>query len=623
MGCENEPLESQVIPLRWECRDVSFKSSDREKSPNRPLATLPALPMIKKQLRPYQIETVQRWKSRLADGLGLFHEQRVGKTLPALAIADVERPQRLLIVTTKKGIKVWHKEIDESWDFSDWILSTQDFTQQQCDYQVINYSQVVDKRRFNRLKRWLKGAESSMMIVDEAHHIKRRGSKWSRRCRALGRYATYRLALTGTPIAQGIWDAWAIFDFLDPSIFGKWAITRTTPREGTRPLIEVTGGFQHRFLIMDPRWSTKPIGTQNENDFYELFHRHSVRKTLAEVKREAGHKATRIRRSILKAQLSEIERDHYLGLEEDLYTVVHQKRIETPLVITLSMKLQQICGGFIIDEEKNAHLLDTENGSSKLALLRQTLRTLDRKIKPLIVCRFIHELEQIDRLLREEGRSQVKRIQGGIDFDPTQAITEDAIVLQIQSGEAVDLSVSDTIIFYSLNFSHIDHEQTRFRIRQYFSSKVRYIYLAMEDTIDELILEAVQRKKRLSEVVCDHYRRPIMTEENPEALKKEMGDLSTDTPSPKEGKTMPAKKKAKKTASSEPKSAKRKSSNGSADNANVVTLAELAKDYKIEPTVARQRLRAAGLKKAGRWAWEKGSKELKAAEKALETVDAE
>jgi hypothetical protein len=424
----------------------------------------------------------------------LFHEQRVGKTLPALAIVDYQKPARLLVVSTKKGTRVWHKEIRESLEL-DWA----------CEIRVLNYEQLLDKRFHNQLRRWL-ASDESFMIVDEAQHIKRRGSKWSKRCRSLGRKANWRLALTGTPIAQGIQDAWAIYDFLDPSIFGKWVITRKTFLPGQRrPKIEVVGGFQHRYLIMDRFWKSKVIGTRNEEEFYRIFHQHCIRKTLAEVKREAGHRALRTRRVILRQPLSAGERRPYDELERELVTVVNHKRVETPLVMTLMMKLQQISGGFVIvgsDEDREVHNV----GNTKLRLLLLALGRLAKEDRPVVVCRFIHELDAIVSALEFAGYS-VKRVQGGVDFDPEGEITEDAIALQIQSGVAIDLSVATCAIFYSWDFSYINHEQARFRILFYNSERVTYYYLVMEGTVDELILEAMLNKKRVADVVCDHYRR--------------------------------------------------------------------------------------------------------------------
>lgn len=101
----------------------------------------------------------------------------------------------------------------------------------------------------------------------------------------------------------------------------------------------------------------------------------------------------------------------------------------------------------------------------------------------------------------------------------------------------------------------------------------------------------------------------------PEELKNQMSDLKTDPPEEKKetAKVGTAKKKA-----APKKKAAAKKANGHAEN--LVHLKDLAKDYKMEPRVARRALRSAGLKPEGRWAWEKGSAALKKAETTLQAA---
>lgn len=106
-----------------------------------------------------------------------------------------------------------------------------------------------------------------------------------------------------------------------------------------------------------------------------------------------------------------------------------------------------------------------------------------------------------------------------------------------------------------------------------------------------------------------------MTEDDPESLKQQMGDLSTEPPKEK---PVSAKKKAKKVA----KKTSATKSNGSAPkDENVVSLKDLAKSHGLKEAVARRKLRAAGLETEGRWRWEKGSAGLKKAEAALSAVE--
>jgi SNF2-related domain len=457
--------------------------------------------LIRKELRPSQSEAVHLFAASVAvgcNGFAFIHEQRVGKTLPALAcVVETEVP-RLLIICLKKGISVWQKEINESLP-PDWGV----------EVQMFHFQQLLNKKLFNRLKRWC-AKTSTFMIVDEAHHIKRRGSKWSKRCRSLGKKCAYRLALTGTLIAQGIQDAWAVFDYLDPRIFGKWALTKreVNPETGRR-VIRVVGGFQHRFLLMDPFWKSKVVGYQNEEEFQRIFHQHTYRITLKEAQIQAGQRPTIRKRRVLTCKLLPPAQTHYDELEEQLITVVNRKRVETPLQITLTMKLQQICGGYLIDEDSVAHELGSR---AKLGLLRRALdcvvmSSMSVELQPVVVvCRFLHEIPRIRRVLQTHGYKTLV-IKGGVEFDASVPITASAVILQIQSGVSIDLSFAEYLIFYSWDYSHINHEQTKFRVLKFNSRRVAYYYLVMKHTIDELILQAVLRKKNLATLVCDHYRR--------------------------------------------------------------------------------------------------------------------
>src|SRR5947208_90550 len=168
------------------------------------------------KLRPYQLEAVAKALPLMRDGggFGLWLEQRTGKTLTALAIADVVQPKHLWVICPKAGgaaPEVWWREIGKWMKLHKGLDDTQ--------IRIENYEQWVSKRR--KLYIEAKSLRDLMIVCDESHYIKARGAARSRVVRRLGSFARWRLALTGTPIAQGIQDAWAQFDFIDPAIFGK------------------------------------------------------------------------------------------------------------------------------------------------------------------------------------------------------------------------------------------------------------------------------------------------------------------------------------------------------------------------------------------------------------------
>ena len=63
--------------------------------------------------------------------------------------------------------------------------------------------------------------EFSLVILDEAQHIKNRGSQNAQSAKALR--ARHRLILTGTPLENSVLDLWSLFDFLLPGYLGTAA----------------------------------------------------------------------------------------------------------------------------------------------------------------------------------------------------------------------------------------------------------------------------------------------------------------------------------------------------------------------------------------------------------------
>jgi len=447
--------------------------------------------MLKTTLRGYQREAVRRALNH--NGFAFFPEQRTGKCLCSIAVIDELKPDIVFIVCPKKALRVWSDELAKHLEM-DW----------DCYVRYINFEHGAHdktrRRKYYRMaKKWQRQGRSIMVICDEAHRIKKRGAVQSRFVRTMGRRATYRLALTGTPIAQGHKDAWAIFDFVEPSLFGKWE------------------AFENQFLVIETETNRrtganykKIVGVQNETEFLNIFHAHSYRITLAEAKRAEGKIAARIKSRKIFFNLKPSSRVIYNELFEDLETEVNGYAVSTPLVLTLGMKLQQIAGGYLIQdtripgERKKKRRVHTVGGE-KLSELSRLLKRPELKKKDHLVvcCRFKHEIARIGELLDRKGITW-KIIAGGHPYNGEFDVR--VIILQVQGAEAIDLSLSNTYILYSWNHSLINFEQARFRIQSFDTQQVNYLYLMARDTVDEDMFEAVVKKKNLATLLCDRYR---------------------------------------------------------------------------------------------------------------------
>lgn len=349
-----------------------------------------------------------------------------------------------------------------------------------------------------------------MMVVDEGHRIKGRGSMQSTMIRSVGKMSDYRLLLTGTPVDKVMEDSWAIFDFVEPGALGDtWDEFADEYLEFKKELNKKQGRF---YKVI--------VGYRHTKRLARIIGRYSYRVTLREAQKRGGQRPYMVRRRVVRFDLKPESRRVYNELLTELETEVNRKKVSTPLVVTLVSKLQQLTGGFLIHEEQ---VYDKDDlpvltprgapkffrtiipvGREKLLELVKLIKRLPRGKKFVVCVQYRHEIEKIGRQVERLGRSW-KTLAGGADFDGK--FDTDCIIMQIRSGEAVDLSAARKFFMYSWNHSNIAHEQARFRILSFKSRIVDYIYLMANDTVDEQIYQAVRHKKRLARLVIDKYRR--------------------------------------------------------------------------------------------------------------------
>lgn len=462
--------------------------------------------MILTELRPHQGEALAAALPH--QGFALFPEQRTGKCLISLALVDKRKPDVLVIVCPKKAIRVWRNQIKEHIKF-DW----------KCEKNIVHYEgmcRTAKDRRWwrNRFRKAWKD-KSIFLIVDEGHRIKSRGSLQSTMIRSLGRESNWRLLLTGTPVDKIREDAWAVMDFVEPGAL------EDTWEEFSDMYLKVE---KIRVRKDDRRpwrnFRTEVVGYRNSKRFKRIFHRYFYRVTLRGAQKLGGRRPYRVRRRVVRFDLKPSTRTVYNELETELVAEVRRKRVRTPLIVTLVAKLQQIAGGYLIHTEQLFRKDGTPRltprgrpkiiktiipvGREKLVRLVELIRRYPRRKKIVICFRFRHEIERVGKQLERLGRSW-KRIAGGDYFDGE--FDTDTILIQIKSGEAIDLSAAKLFIMYSWDYSNISHEQAKFRILSYDSELVDYVYLIANDSVDEVIYQVVKRKKRLASVVIDKYRK--------------------------------------------------------------------------------------------------------------------
>jgi superfamily II DNA or RNA helicase/uncharacterized Zn finger protein len=177
-------------------------------------------------LRDYQVEGIHwlhflhqyKFAGILADDMGL------GKTLQALAILSMHasKEKTSLIIAPKTLLRNWEQETARFAPHLKTVviegapLERNVHIENLRDYDVVitSYSAMqIDIEKYEKNNTCF-----NYCVLDEAQYVKNPQTKSSHTVRRI--QSDYRLALTGTPLENGVRELWALFDFLMPGFLG-------------------------------------------------------------------------------------------------------------------------------------------------------------------------------------------------------------------------------------------------------------------------------------------------------------------------------------------------------------------------------------------------------------------
>jgi len=133
--------------------------------------------------------------------------------------------------------------------------------------------------------------------------------------------------------------------------------------------------------------------------------------------------------------------------------------------------------------------------------------------KLVVIARFVPEIEAIRKLLEVKG-IRYSLIMGGVkDRDEQIATFQNDPETQVFVGQiataglGITLTAASTMVFYSLDYSMSNFEQTKARIHRLGQKhNCTYIYLTAKGTVDEKVLAALKNKADLAKTLVDDYR---------------------------------------------------------------------------------------------------------------------
>jgi hypothetical protein len=488
----------------------SRKAASPAASPPRPKPSSWSAKLLPQQVlaRDFLIERLQD-----GGGAGLFSEQGTGKTFIALALLEKLRPANVLIVAPLTAC-------DTAW--ADRIAGKSGFNTLPLPYRVLRTWD--DFKKFNRrplgkpkpegfqgkaprprtspapslghdpaprplglillihfqLLSKIIGRLSrnpqlwDLIIIDESQGLKARGSGWSRAARKL-RHAPRRLVLSGTPIDKSPIDVYAQMRFIDHRVLGEdWGefAEEYCYRGGWQGYV---WKFKQHKLSQFLK-AIAPYCYRLSKDFMQL-----PPLTIVPVPVPLLGEQARI----------------YRAMDEDNIVTVSGHKFVADLEVTKRIKLEQITGGFLMDD---AAIVSVGRAKAR------KLDTLLRRLKPPIVmfCKFLEELNMITDIAGGNHFDSVSSLHGSVSKDARSVILRDfkegkidLLACQIRTGGVgVDMSAASTIIAYSMNNSMIDFEQFVSRLHRGGQTRPVTAYLLYaQDTEDERIIERIRVKR--------------------------------------------------------------------------------------------------------------------------------
>lgn len=434
-----------------------------------------------------------------SSGAALLMEMGTGKTITSIAVTGElylrGKIRRLLVVAPLSILCVWEEEFRKFAAF-DYVLAVlagsgakkadtlRHLHGDALQVAVINYESAW------RLEKDLSAWQPDLIIADEGHKIKTHNIAASKAMHRLGVRAKYKLLLTGTVITNKAIDVFSQYKFLNPAIFGNSFYA-----------------FRNRYFDMTGYGNHTPVLKRSmEQELMRKLHSIAFRATKAECL-DLPETTDIVRYVELEPAAMKV----YRNLVRDSYAALGDSEVTVTNILTRLLRLSQLTGGFLGDDEGNA---PQRISSAKQNALEDIVEDVLQEGKKLVViARFVPEIHAICRML-EKKNIGYSCIMGGVkDRDAQVAAFQNDLRIQVFVGQiataglGVTLTAASTMVFYSEDYSMSNFEQAKARIHRVGQKKAcTYVYLVAKNTVDAKVLTALRNKANLAKTLVDDYR---------------------------------------------------------------------------------------------------------------------
>ncbi len=345
--------------------------------------------------------------------------------------------------------------------------------------------------------------KDTMIIIDESDSIKSHKASRTDRCIELGNIASFKTAMTGTPITQGIIDLFSQFEFIDPNVIG----------------IGDFYSFRNRYAVMGGFDKRNIIGYQRVEELTTAM----VPYTFQVRKREVLTDLPPATYQERKVEMSPEQKKLYKELKSTLKLEYNGNKLTVASTINLMQRFTEISDGYYsyVDEKEMGKIEITEK--VKIKYKKEYLKTNPKAKELMELVRTMADDESIiiwatskmavAYLLKTfsdiYGEDQVVPMHGGIsEEDRTAGLkrfqsgrARFLIGNQAVGGIGLNMTRAAVMIYFSNDFSLRRRIQSEGRIERIGQTRPMTYIDMLCSPIDRYILKALRGKLDFAEVI--------------------------------------------------------------------------------------------------------------------------
>ena len=361
---------------------------------------------------------------------------------------------------------------------------------------IINVEALSTKKGLDFAAKFMR-CHKTMLAIDESTTIKNPSAKRTKSILALGKEATYRRILTGSPVTKSPLDLYTQCGFLNSYLLGYDSFY----------------AFRNRYANMVDRnfggRRVQLIGSYKRLDELADKLKAFSYRVLKDDCLDLPDKVY-IRREV---DLTDEQSKAYATMKSAALASLKGKMATAPHVLTQMMRLHQITCGHLRNDDGTI----TEIKNNRLKELINLLDEVEGKV--IIWANYVYDIENLVKVISDEfGADSIVQYYGAIPAEQRQQNIEKFqdpnskarffIGNPQTGGYGITLTCANTVVYYSNGYDlekRLQSEDRAHRIGQ--TKSVTYVDLIAEDTVDENIVKALRKKINIaSEVLGEELK---------------------------------------------------------------------------------------------------------------------